>query len=180
MAEPQLVTIRDFTTSRYAQIAENTEGNLSDILARSEQAIQKRIGRQLLEQEYIETFRAESQTFFLSNRPVTSIVSVRRKWGPFSDWVTLSLPLVTVESGPGYIECVDFITNCHVEVTYTAGYEELPEDIREAILMQAVMFTYQDLEVYGAGDSRAPGVLYFYQDIDRLLMPYKSNPTVYH
>jgi hypothetical protein len=182
MATPQLVSVRDFTTSRYAQIAENTEGQLTDILARAEEHIQGRLGRRLLTNTWIEFFRAKSQILFVRNRPITSVTSIRRRSSPFYSWVTVPIDLIHVEAEAGYVECVEPVAGYYVEVTYTAGYpsEAIPEDIKEAILMQAVLFSFQDLEVYGSGDAKAPGIQYFHSDIDRILRFHRSGSTVYH
>jgi hypothetical protein len=56
----------------------------------------------------------------------------------------------------------------------------VPEDIKEAIILQAVLLSYQDIEVYGAGDAKQPGILYMQDDIDSKLKPYKQTATVYH
>jgi hypothetical protein len=93
----------------------------------------------------------------------------------------MNLSRLTVESGPGYVESIDPIALYEIEVVYTAGYATLPEDLKEAIIMQAVLFSTQDLEVYGSGDSRAPGyIVPMNADIDRLIAPYKATATVYH
>ena len=182
MAIPQLVTVRDFTTSRYAQIAENTEGQLTDILARAETAIQSRLGRRLLLQAYTESFRAKYQGFFVKHRPIVSVQQIRRRINVTYAWEIIAAPQISIDAGPGYVESIDPIRGYEIEVTYTAGYAlaELPEDIKEAILMQAVLFSFQDLEIYGTGDAKAPGILYFHEDIDRILKPYKATNTVYH
>lgn len=185
MATPTLVTVRDFTTSRYTQVADNTEGQLPDILARAEQAIQARLGRKLGVESYVERFRPNSNTLFLLNRPIVTVDQVRRRGNALMGWITLDTSYMEIYKDAGYIDCFPIYTSSvagfDVEVTYTAGYTVLPEDLREAILMQAVMFSTQDLEVYGSGDSRAPGyVKYFYEDIDRLLKPYKMTASVWH
>lgn len=185
MATPEIVTVRDYTTSRYAQMAENTEGQLPDILARAEQAIQSRLGRQLAVKTYTERFRATSNTLFLLNRPIQSVTQIRRRPNPLFAWELLDLNYVSVNDiGAGYVECLPYfqsgVAGYEVEVTYTAGFSVIPEDLKEAIIMQAVMFSYQDLEIYGSGDSRAPGVQYFYDDIDRIIARFKTTSTVYH
>jgi hypothetical protein len=182
MATPQLVSVRDFTTSRYAQVAENTEGQLTDILARAEEHIQGRLGRRLLSQAWTEVFRAKSQFLFVKHRPITSVTSIRRRTSPFYEWTTVPIDHIIIEADAGYIECVEPVAGYHVEVMYTAGYpvEAIPEDIKEAILMQAVLFSFQDLEVYGSGDAKAPGIQYFHSDIDRILRFHRSGSTVYH
>jgi hypothetical protein len=181
MADPVLVTTRDFTSSRYAQLAENAEGvRLSDVLARAEAAIQNRLGRKLVHQSYTETFVASSQRLFVRQRPITAVTSIKRRASLFSGWSLLDLSRIMVEAGPGYIDCYETVRGYQVEVTYTAGYVAVPEDIKEAIIMQAVLLTYQDLEIYGSGDAKQPGIVYMYEDIDRLLAPYKATGSVYH
>lgn len=181
MAVPELVTVRDFTTSRYAQLAENAEGiSLADVLARAEATIQSRLGRKILNTTYTEVFRANSQTLFVRNRPITSVTSIKRRPNAFYGWETLNLSRIVVEAGPGYIQCTDTVWGYQVEVVYTAGYSAVPEDIKEAIIMQAVLLSYQDLEIYGSGDAKQPGIVYINQDIERLIAPYRATATVYH
>lgn len=184
MATPTLVSVRDFTTSRYTQVAENTEGLLPDILARAEEAIQARLGRRLAIATYVELSRPLNDAIYTINRPIQSVTQIRRRPNILYGWELINLSYVTVFGAPGYIECFPAfqgnVKGYEVETTYTAGYPTLPEELREAIIMQAVMFSTQDLEVYGSGDSKAPGyVKYFYEDIERLLAPYKSTATVY-
>lgn len=180
MATPQIVTVRDFTTSRYAQLAENTEGQLTDILARAEEVVQSFLGRDLKETTYTEVMRPSSQTFFVKNRPITSVTSIKRRPNILFSWDLMDLSRVVVENGPGYVTSYLPITNYDVEIVYSAGFVTIPEDIKEAIIMQAVLLSFQDLEVYGAGDARAPGILYMIQDVERILRPYKATASVYH
>jgi len=181
MATPQLVTVRDFTSSRYAQLAEAAEGvNLGDVLARAEATLQAQMGRAIKNTQYTETFRAQSQTLFVKQRPITSVVSLRRRASILSAWQTIDLSRVRFESGPGYLEIYDSVRGYDVEITYMAGYTSTPEDIKEAVLTQAVLLTFQDLEIYGSGDAKAPGILYVQKDIERLIAPYRATATVYH
>lgn len=182
MATPVLLTTRDFTTSRYAQVAENTAGNLSDILARAEQAIQSRLGRNLLDQPYVEVFRATSQTLFVKNRPITTLTSIRRRPSIWSAWADVPLSRIMTFPSEGYFEVYESVQGFDVEVSYSAGWTvaTLPENVKEAIIMQAVLLSYQDLEVYGVGDAKEPGINYFHRDIDRLLEFHKATGTVWH
>ena len=185
MATPEIVSVRDYATSRYAQVADNTEGSLSDILARAETTIQTRLGRRLPVTTYVERWKTQSNTLFVKNRPIVSVTQIRRRPNPVYGWELINLSYVTInDAGPGYIECYPYyqssVAGYEVEVTYTAGYAVIPEDLKEAIIMQAVMFSYQDLEVYGSGDSKAPGVQYFYEDIDRIIKKYMVTNSVYH
>lgn len=181
MATPQVVTLRDFTTSRYSQLVENIDTPLNDILARAEAAIQSRIGMSLVPTTYTETWRTSSQTLFVLRRPIVSVTSVKRRANLLFGWETLNLARTRFEPDAGYIEVLyDTVKNYEVEVVYQAGMASIPEDIREAILMQAVLFSFQDLEVYGTGDARSPGIMYMDADIDRILRPYKRTATVFH
>jgi hypothetical protein len=181
MATPELVTVQEFTESQYAQLVEsNADLQPDDVLVKAEAAVQSRMGRRVLLSPYTERFNATSQSVFLRRRPVVEVTSIKRRSNILFDWTVLNPARVEIESGPGYITSYDLIKGYQIEVSYTAGYATAPEDIKAAIIMQAVLFSYQDLEVYGSGDSRAPGIMYFHQDIDRLLAPYKINATVYH
>ena len=57
MAVPQIVTVRDFGTSRYADLGEDLP--IGDIIARAESAVQSRLGRTIPVTTYVETFRAQ-------------------------------------------------------------------------------------------------------------------------
>jgi hypothetical protein len=185
MATPILVTVRDFTNSRYAQLAESSDNlDIAGVLASAEAIIQTRLGRQVTVTTYTEVIRnADTNIVFVKRRPITSVTSVRRKYPtPYSGWTTIAPERISFEPGPGYVEVLyDDIRGFDVEVTYQAGYAEVPAEIREAILIQAVLLATQDFEVYGTGDSKPPGYIrYMNQDIDNLLAPYQATATVYH
>ena len=44
MATPKVVSVRDFNTSRFSQLAETTTANVGDILSRAEGAVERKIG----------------------------------------------------------------------------------------------------------------------------------------
>lgn len=182
---PTLVTVRDFTNSRYAQLAESSDNlNMSDILTSAEAIIQSKLGRQVAVTTYTEVIRyAQSNTLFTKRRPITSVTSVRRRYPtPFGAWMTVDSSRIAFEPEPGYIEVLyDDVRGFDVEMTYSAGYAVVPPDIREAILIQAVLLATQDFEVYGTGDAKEPGYIrYMNRDIDGLLAPYRATATVYH
>lgn len=183
MATPTLVTVRDFTNSRYAQLAENADSlDIADVLASAEVRIQSRLGRQIGLATYTEVIRnCPTQTIHVLRRPITSITSIRRRTSILGAWNTMDLSRVMFEPGPGYIEMYDDIRGFDVEVTYQAGYATLPSDLKEAILLQAVLLATQDFEVYGTGDSEPPGYIeYMNMDIDKMLFPYRATASVYH
>lgn len=180
MATPELVTVRDFSTSPYAQLADNLDTPLNDILVRAEGAIQKSLGQRIKDVSYTERFRAQGPTLFLRRRPITSVTSIKRRYSRNMSWDTLLVDDFYFESDPGYIECYVDMTGYETEVVYTAGYTTLPEDLKQAILLQAVMFAYQDLEVYGSGDGKTPGITYIQDAVKNLIMPYRQGATVWH
>ena len=68
----------------------------------------------------------------------------------------------------------DEIAGYEVRVVYTAGYATIPWDIKSAVLLQTALLCYQDLEVYGQGDSKPPGIDYIPKQIAETLRPYKK------
>jgi hypothetical protein len=93
-------------------------------------------------------------------------------------WETLSLSTFEVRKAQGFITSFpDSIKDYEVEVVYTAGYPSIPEDIKGAVILQTVVLAYQDLEVYGAGDSKAPGILYLSDQVKYMLKPYRYSRT---
>ena len=180
MATPELVTIRDFTTSPYSQVADNLDTPLNDILARAESAIQSQLNQRLAPTEYVERFRPSSSVIFLRHRPIIDVTSIKRRYSPQYAWEALDLSNMYIEAGAGYVDLYETLYAYEFEVTYSAGYETLPEVLRQAIILQAVLFAYQDLEVYGAGDAKAPGIGYIVTDIERMIKPFMQNGTVYN
>src|SRR5574338_871097 len=131
MAEPQLVSVRDFTTSRSGQIADNLDAPLNDVLARAEAAVQSYLGRTLAPTIFTEVGRASSSTIFTKNRPILSVTSLRQRAGILSTWLVLDSLYITFEAGPGYIYHPYITEGSLVEVVYSSGFDPLPEDIRE-------------------------------------------------
>lgn len=172
MATPRLVSVRDFNTSRFAQLADTSTANIGDILARAEAAIEAKLKRPLLPTVYSERFTPIQSTIYLKRRPIISVDSVNRGYSS----IAVNVPVTNfyVNKEAGYIEFYSSVVGNIVDVTYTAGFTSVPEDLKEAILIQAAYFAFQDLEIYGSGDARAPGIRYLLEDINDLLRPYKQ------
>ena len=180
MADPRLVTVNDFTSSIYADLADQTDVLLTDVLVAAEDDVERAIGYPIKRASYTESYRAKSQTLFLRNRPIASVTSVKRRPTPTSTWSTLPITSYTVETGPAYVEVGTYaITGWFVEVTYLAGFVIIPADIKTAIITQAALNLSgaTDLELYGAGDSKEPGTAYMGRQIARLLYPYCLSKT---
>lgn len=175
MATPRLVEVRDFNTSRFSQLADTSSANIADIISRAEKAIESKLKRPLVPTTYTESHRPHGTKLYLRYRPIISVTSVSRSSGYFSSVLTN----YTVDPNTGVLYTNTPQDGYILTVVYTAGFEEVPEDIKEAILMQTALMAFTDLEIYGSGDSKEPGILYMRDDIDELLKPYKLLHTAF-
>lgn len=181
MATLRLITEQEFRTSRYAQVADQIEGRITDVIAQAEDHIERVLDRRIKVQSYTELFTPHGQTLFLRERPVVSLTTVKRRSGYTAAWETLSLSTVRLHERAGYVTALKdgLFRHQEVEVTYSAGFATIPEDIKGAVILQTVILAFQDLEVYGAGDSKNPGILYLQGQVNGLLRPYMySRSTV--
>jgi hypothetical protein len=178
MATPRIVTIRDFNTSRYAQLADTSSADMGAVLAGAEQAIEKMIRRPIVPTTFVERYRPSNQILYLRKRPVISITSIQRRYSPTStSFSTVTDYYSNFEEG--ILEVNTPIQGYVIDITYVAGFEETPEDIKQAILMKAAMLMFQDFELYGSGDSKAPGITYINDEICALIEPYRQINTAY-
>lgn len=175
MATPRLVNVRDFNTSRFSQLADTSTANISDILARAERAIESKVKRPLLPTPYIESHRPKGMKLYLRYRPIIEVTLVTRDSG----FLTSTITDYTFDENTGILYLPRSYDGYIVTVEYVAGFPEVPEDIKEAILMQAALMAFTDLEIYGSGDAKEPGILYMREDIDALLKPYKLLHTAF-
>lgn len=177
MAIPRLVTVRDFNTSVYAQLADTSTANISDVLASAEQAIERKIKRPIAPTEYTEYFTPLANKLYLKYRPVISVTTLTR--ASTQATMAVDVPLFFVNKEEGTISTPSDLRGYFVTATYTAGFTETPADLKQAILMQAALFAFQDLEFYGSGDAKAPGILYVEDQIQALLRPYQQMHMAY-
>lgn len=180
MATPQIVTVRDFTTYRYSELSDTLDTPINDILARAEDIIQNFVAMRIVPTNYVERFKTPSQTIFVTNRPIISVTAIKRKPRLTSSWETLDLSQIEVYSEQGVIETEQIVRDFYLEVSYRAGMDTISEDLKEAILLQATILSFKDLEVYGTGDSRPPGIGSLYADRDAILKKYSYTSTVFH
>lgn len=178
MATLRLITEQEFRTSRYAQVADQIEGRISDVIAQAEDYIESFLDRKLTVNTYTELHRPTGKTLFLRERPIQTVTTVKRRRDYLDTWETLSLSQFEIRKAQGFITSFpDNIKDYEVEVVYTAGYPVIPDDVKGAVILQTVVLAYQDLEVYGAGDSKAPGILYLSDQVKYMLKPYRYSRT---
>ena len=182
MSSPLVVTARDYSTSRYESLIDSSSTNLNTILRRAEQIIGGKIGMPLELGTYTDVTRATGDRLFLTRRPVVSVLSVSRRNYDGVSWNALASDTYTLNADAGVIVIRSdvLIKGYETEVTYTAGYTPttLPEPLKEAVLLQAARLMYQDFEIYGAGDSKEPGVRHFREEIEEYIAPYKRSTLV--
>lgn len=178
MATPRLITEQEFRTSRYAQVADQIEGRISDVIAQAEDYVESFLDRNLTVNTYTELHRPSGKTVFLRERPIQTVTTIKRRRHYTDVWETLALNSFEIRTAQGFITSfADNIKDFEVEVVYTAGYPVIPQDIKGAVILQTVVLAYQDLEVYGAGDSKAPGILYLSDQVKYMLKPYRYSRT---
>jgi hypothetical protein len=176
MATLRLITLGDFATSRYSQVADSIDGDITEVIAQAETHIEGLVDRTLSSASYTEYSFPRSNEIFLLNRPVTALTSVDRRASYTDAWTSLDVGTFDIERDGkiGTVVSRDAdVAGYEVKVVYTAGYATIPSDIKAAVILQTVIFAYQDLEVYGAGDSKEPGITYLQKQVDRYLCRYK-------
>lgn len=183
MSTPLVVTARDYSTSRYESLVDSSSTNLNTILRRAEQIISGKIGMALELKTYTDLAVATGNTLFLTKRPVVAVTSVSRRNLFYGDtFVALSADTYRSELEAGLIIVRDdvIVKGYETEVVYTAGYtpSTLPEPLKEAVLLQAARLMYQDFEIYGAGDSKEPGLRHFREEIEEYIAPFRRSTLV--
>lgn len=175
MATLRLITEQEFRTSRYAQVADQIEGRIADVIVQAETHIERTLDRTLSLATYTEVQRPQGSTLFLRNRPVQSVTTIKRRSSHTATWDTLNAAHFELHGAAGYVVALsNNVRNYEVEVTYTAGYATIPDDIKAAVILQTVILAYQDLEVYGSGDAKKPGILYLQEQVEAMLKPYMT------
>lgn len=177
MATPRLISVRDFNTSRFAQLADTSSANIADTIVRAERAIEQRIKRPLSPTVFTERHQPTTNTIYLRQRPIISIDEISRS-STFGGTPFL-ITRYYVDQELGILQSDESLLGYIIMITYTAGFEQTPEDIKEAILMQTALFAFTDLEIYGQGDAKEPGILYMKDDISELLAPYEQLHVAY-
>ena len=175
-AIPSIVTEREFRDSPFGQQIESTEARVLDVLVAAESMIRKRINSSLVAADYLEVFPSvPSGRIFLTRRPVQRIYSIRYS-RPYTAWADLSPLYYTLTSSqllinPDYRSVVGY----DIEVYYRAGFEkdEFPADLKYAIFAQAALLIAPDFELFGSGDSKAPGFSYLEKRIEEIVSLYR-------
>ncbi len=169
MAAPRFITIAEFNQSRYAQVGE--ELNIADLLARAEAAVEAKLHYKIPRTTYTESWWPTSQTIYFRNRPLLDITAINRRTRFGDLWYPLDVAQLEVHENAGYaVAHRNTIIGYNIQAIYDAGLDPVPDDLKEAVLLQAVLLSFQDTEVYGAGDGKKPGILYMYEDLLNMLI----------
>jgi len=175
MATPRLLTQQDFTKSRYESLGDQAN-DLASLIRRAEDIIGNKVGMTLVKSIYTETGFVKGPNLFLNVRPVVSVTSLNHRMFDRDLFTLLSADTYVLEADLGILTLRSdvSINGYQYQVTYEAGYTAvtLPEALREAILLQTALLLYQDFEIYGAGDSKEPGIKHFKDEINEYIAPF--------
>lgn len=175
MATPRLLTQQDFTKSRYESLGDQAN-DLASLIRRAEDIIGNKIGMTLVKSVYTETGFVKGPNLFLGVRPIVSVTSLEHRMLDRNPYTALSADRYTIVEDLGILTLQSdvSISGYQYQVTYEAGYTAvtLPEALREAILLQTALLLYQDFEIYGAGDSKEPGIHHFKDEILEYIRPF--------
>ena len=177
----RLITNREFRPSRYGQLADNLEGDLDEIIAQAEDHIENYLDRRFAVTAYTEIHRPSGSRLFLRNRPITALTTVKRRMSHNESWTTLVNSDFEIEPNDAagvLLSLEDEIAGFEVEVAYSAGYTTIPWDIKGAVLLQTAIFAYTDLEMYGQGDSKEPGLGYVQEDVYKKINGYRKKQVL--
>lgn len=179
MALPELITSRDLKKSRFGQLVDSAEDiSVPATIARAEATVQSKLHRKLKRRSYTEYSTGRGYTLFLRQRPVINVTLVEKIGYNMYTYVPVNMSNMILEVDSGYIVSPVYINGTKYRVTYEAGYDDIPEDIKEAIVIQSALYLMRDLEIYGPGDGRPPGTEYLEKKIDNLLAPHKQSVMV--
>lgn len=178
MATPEIVTDREFRQSVYRQMVEVADGvRIANVITRAEAHIQSLIRHRIPETTYTEIHRPRGVRLLLHKRPLTAVTSIKRRLDHHDDWIILDLAHVEIDLTSGVVRSLeeDEVAGYEVEVVYTAGYDPIPEDLKQAVMMQTALYLYADQELVSTGDSKAPGfVKPLKDDIKEIVANYRQ------
>lgn len=172
----RLITTQEFRTSRYADVAEQVD-KIEKIIEEAENHVEHLLDRRIKSEQYTELHRPSAARLYVRQRPIISLDAISRRMSHHDPWEALDKADFEVEpeGASGVILDIhggEAIAGWEVQVVYTAGYDPVPSDIKAAVILQTVLFAYQDLEVYGASDGKEPAISHLQRQVDRLLKPY--------
>lgn len=191
MASPQLLTVQDFAESRYESLGDQAT-DLSSLIRRAEDIIGDKIGMPLAKATYTDEGVVKSgvNQIFVSRRPVVVVTSLDRRLYERGDWSAIPSDSYSVNSVQGILTLVSDVSiygyvetpyqGYYYRVIYEAGYTPLtlPEALKEAVLLQTVLLLFRDYEIFGAGDSKEPGINHIRKEIEEYIAPHKRSRMV--
>lgn len=174
----RLITARDFRQSVYSSAIDNAEGvNLDSTIVRAEAIIESKARRRFKKETYIEIVRPTSTKIFLRYRPVITVTKIESRFDAYDAWLEYPFIQYTLDQGAGiltpYPGRMGF-TGYDARITYEAGYEIIPADIKQAIIMQTALLLYNDPALIQPGDGKEPSIRYLKKDIEEIICNYRA------
>jgi len=157
-----VVTLDEFKRFLSVDLSDTSEDTFyQELLDRAEQRIGNVFGGALSQADYTEIYDFDN-LIFPKHYPIVSVSSVK-------------IDGVTQSGGVDYFVYDDYIVlmgegECKsVEITYTAGFDPVPEDIKQAIILTAAFYMRMNSELKPEvqTDYRMP------QEVENIFAPYR-------
>lgn len=124
-----LASVADYETFTGRTVAPEEMARVQMLLDGASARIVAYVGRDFALASHTERLRVSGGRIALSSGPVSAVDSVTTEAGAALDWTWTSGRMVDVETSYGYCGIV--------EVTYTAGYAEVPADVIAVVCQMA-------------------------------------------
>ena len=175
-----IITEQEFRSSQYGDMADNVV-RLGLVIDAVEEEIAGTVDRRLPKAEYTEIFLSPSSYLFVQQYPVRTVTSLRKRRRPNAEWEDLDLSYLRYSNTE--LPLIEYIgsdlTGWEIEVVYEAGYDPIPADLKLAAIKMTAVRLYVDIEMFGVGDSKEPGIDHEYRAAQRMLKRYKRPRRFY-
>lgn len=170
---PQIVTLAEVTESQFTQLFDQFEGNLEHVIEAAEEWV---IGylrwNPVHNSTQTEIQPLVSSTIFFKDYPINSLTTLEISWNYSGPWTVIPTTNFFTDINAGYINTYNLGTGKYVRLTYDKGYVEIPQAIKQAVIIKTALLAAPDYEIFGSGDSKEPGLGHYEITIRGLLSSY--------
>lgn len=141
-----MITLEEF--KKYVSITADTlDDELTKIVNSAIASVESECNRKFLETEFTEIYTGNGRAWlYLRNYPIVSVQKIEVSEG--SGWEEYERTSIVIDENKIFYEDKTvFPFDSKVRVTYTAGYESVPEDLKSVCLERAkILFDHSGLE----------------------------------
>lgn len=170
---PQIVSLAEVTESQFTQLFDQFEGNLENVIEAAEDWVMKYLRWNPISSSEVEIQRLTGDRVFFKAYPVTELTSLEVAWNYSGPWTTIPTTDFFPDFDAGYIDTYNLGSGRFVRLTYTRGLVNMPNAIKQAIIIKTALLASPDYEIFGSGDSKAPGLGHYDATVLQLIDPYK-------